>query len=607
LPEALIDSVHLGESTVDTLKVYNTGEVILRARFSSDDSWLSFNSDQQNIAAGDSLILPVTMSSAGLTPGDYAGVIDYSCNDPLNSSGSIPVDMHIFSPDIQLPQTSLSEIVEADQQTAVPFVITNAGPGRLDYSIARLMFNGKSAPVAKAAILPEPLGYHPLDDKGGDAEPFFAPVTKSSGGPDNWGYNWVDSDDPEGPVFDWVDITTVGTQADSLGDDDTTVALPIGFDFPFYENSYNTLNISSNGLITFGGGSKERTNTAIPYNQIPNNMLAVWWDDLDPRTVGDVYYYHDVANERFIVSFVEFRNYGSGGGTGALTFQAILHTNGKLLLQYDHMDPGEDYAGLAGATIGIENAAGDDGLTVVYDAEYMHDDLAVLFTAASWLSVDQGSGIVEPFTSDTINVGFDAAELGDGEYNGQLTINSNDPDTPELAVSVTMTVQGQLMPPAEPTLTSPENGATAVSQPAMLDWDNVSTANMYEVQLDISDQFTTPMMDSSMTASQCELSGLDEGVTYFWRVRAQNVAGWGDWCACRNFTTEITWICGDCDGDTQINILDITALINYLYKDGPAPDPVEAGNVDGEGGISILDVNYMINYIYKEGPPLNCQ
>ncbi len=608
LPEALADSLHLGESAIDTVKVYNMGEVLLRLRFTSPNGWLSFNTDQHNIAAGDSLVLPVTLSTTGLLPGDYSGAINYSCNDPLDPSGSIPVNMHIYSPDIQLPQSSITETVQPDQPASVAFVINNAGPGRLEFDISRLMFNGKSVPVAKTATEPvEPLGYYPADDKGGEAKPFFAPSAKSSGGPDAWGYNWVDSDDPAGPVFEWVDITSIGTQTDSLGDDDTTAAIPIGFDFPFYENFYNTLNISSNGLITFGKGSTVRTNTTLPYTQAPNNLISVWWDDLDPRTVGDFYYYHDAANNRFIVSFIAIRNYASGGGTGSLTFQAILYPNGKILLQYDHMDPGTDASGLAGATIGIENSTGTDGLAVVYDAAYMHDGLAVLFTAASWLSVEPGSGSIDPFGSTTIMVGFDAAEMADGDYNGQLTINSNDPDTPELAVPVLMTVQGSLMPPPAPNLTSPDNGATDVAQPVMLDWDDVSTVTQYEVQVDVTDAFDALVTDTSLGLSQWQITGLDEGVTFFWRVRAQNAAGWSDWCACRSFTTEITWVCGDANGDGLTNLLDITFVISYIYRQGPAPEPVASANVDGSGGISILDVSYMINYIYKDGPPYNCQ
>jgi len=68
----------------------------------------------------------------------------------------------------------------------------------------------------------------------------------------------------------------------------------------------------------------------------------------------------------------------------------------------------------------------------------------------------------------------------------------------------------------------------------------------------------------------------------------------------------ILFVCGDANGEGNINILDITFLINYLYKDGPAPNPEASADVNSDGGINILDVTYLINYIYKDGPLPDC-
>ena len=66
------------------------------------------------------------------------------------------------------------------------------------------------------------------------------------------------------------------------------------------------------------------------------------------------------------------------------------------------------------------------------------------------------------------------------------------------------------------------------------------------------------------------------------------------------------YICGDADGNDAVNLLDITFLINYLYKSGPAPDPIEAADADGSGSVNLLDVTYLINYLYKSGPAPEC-
>lgn len=63
---------------------------------------------------------------------------------------------------------------------------------------------------------------------------------------------------------------------------------------------------------------------------------------------------------------------------------------------------------------------------------------------------------------------------------------------------------------------------------------------------------------------------------------------------------------GDYDESGSLNILDIIYIINYIYKDGPAPIPLISGDMDCSNSINILDVIYLINYLYKDGPPA-CQ
>ena len=63
------------------------------------------------------------------------------------------------------------------------------------------------------------------------------------------------------------------------------------------------------------------------------------------------------------------------------------------------------------------------------------------------------------------------------------------------------------------------------------------------------------------------------------------------------------YVNGDPNGNEAINLLDITFLINYLYKGGPPPIPEAAGDANCNGATNILDVTYLINYLYKGGNP----
>ncbi|MFH2037726.1 MAG: dockerin type I repeat-containing protein [Candidatus Zixiibacteriota bacterium] len=65
-------------------------------------------------------------------------------------------------------------------------------------------------------------------------------------------------------------------------------------------------------------------------------------------------------------------------------------------------------------------------------------------------------------------------------------------------------------------------------------------------------------------------------------------------------------LCGDVQFDGQVNILDITYLITYLYKDGTKPEIIEVSDVNSSGDTNILDITYLINFLYKGGPDPSC-
>ena len=65
--------------------------------------------------------------------------------------------------------------------------------------------------------------------------------------------------------------------------------------------------------------------------------------------------------------------------------------------------------------------------------------------------------------------------------------------------------------------------------------------------------------------------------------------------------------CGDCNGDGIVDIGDVVFLVNYLYKNGSAPDPVQAGDCNCDSTVDLGDVVYLINYLFKQGsPPGGC-
>jgi len=59
---------------------------------------------------------------------------------------------------------------------------------------------------------------------------------------------------------------------------------------------------------------------------------------------------------------------------------------------------------------------------------------------------------------------------------------------------------------------------------------------------------------------------------------------------------------GDANNDGHINMLDITFVINFLYKNGMPPSDLDYADPNGSCHINALDVTYLIAYLYKGGP-----
>jgi hypothetical protein len=63
---------------------------------------------------------------------------------------------------------------------------------------------------------------------------------------------------------------------------------------------------------------------------------------------------------------------------------------------------------------------------------------------------------------------------------------------------------------------------------------------------------------------------------------------------------------GDVNADGNTTIADVVYLINYLFKSGTEPIPLETGDVDGDNISQIQDAVYLVIYLFKGGsPPIN--
>lgn len=190
-----------------------------------------------------------------------------------------------------------------------------------------------------------------------------ASLLAASGGPDPYGYIWKDSDEPDGPVYDWIDITTTGTELTGFGDDNVVGPYVLHGDIPFYWYGEKLLWVGSNGYLAFNPGNIAADFPSIPQAGGTDNYIAGFMTDLTFLGDGNparCYIQDDFT--RTIVSYIDvpFWTVTTPGYTGSNTFQFIIDkTDSTITVQFRSLS---GFSSSNGPFIGIESITGDIGL-----------------------------------------------------------------------------------------------------------------------------------------------------------------------------------------------------------------------------------------------------
>jgi subtilisin family serine protease len=348
------------------------------------------------------------------------------------------------APQVAVDPLSISHILFPQTTYIDTITISNIStvPSTLDFSVA-LENNTFPEGLVEAKFVPQ--SRTPEEAIGGidknNQPEVYGVSLEGQGGPDPFGYSWIDSNEPNGPQYVWEDIVSTGTLATNWvatgsfdpKDEGYAGPFPLGFNFNFYGNPKTQVYVSSNGLLLFNTISTNIfSNVAIPNANVPNEYIAPFWDDLDGRTQGTVHYKQD--GNKFIVQFTNWQRYSA---TGSLTFQVVLYSNGRIMFYYNNMN-----ATLNSATVGIENATGTVGLQVAYNATYVTNGLAVKISAdPEWLAGDITGGTIYNGNSVDLVLTFNSEDYPLGDYSMDVVISSNDPVNSTVTVPVTMNLQ----------------------------------------------------------------------------------------------------------------------------------------------------------------------
>jgi hypothetical protein len=252
------------------------------------------------------------------------------------------------------------------------------------------------------------------------------PAILDHGGPDEFGYYFIDSDDDayNAPEFNWIDISEYGTNLGIIEDEQNVGPLPIGFSFNYYGEDYTEIYVCSNGWASFSSTGTFYNNLSIPRPLEPNNLLAVFWDDLHPQSNGQAYHYTN-ESDTCIISWHNFDRYSPEGSD--YTFQIILTADGNIVYQYLSLN-----GVLDSHTIGIENIAGDIGLEYVYNTPEDESGKAIYFGLEGPVFAEHDVGPIEflgPFHIGQVGnpfvpeVTFINNGISEETFNARLTID----------------------------------------------------------------------------------------------------------------------------------------------------------------------------------------
>ncbi len=171
---------------------------------------------------------------------------------------------------MRAPEASLScpsmdiDVMQGDSHD-VQMTLSNNGDAQLNYNVVVLTDLALSATDdterSYTGQVFESKEGHIMDENGsikvtGESPFNYDDVITSIGGPDGFGYTYIDSDEENGPHYEWKDITGIGSAITFNGgtnpnDDGYSNSISMGMNFEFYGVPVTDIQVSTNGWVSF--------------------------------------------------------------------------------------------------------------------------------------------------------------------------------------------------------------------------------------------------------------------------------------------------------------------------------------------------------------------
>ncbi len=220
--------------------------------------------------------------------------------------------------------------------------------------------------------------------------------TDSQGGPDLFGYRWVDNQGSDTATYAWVELRNdpgavhLLASAFSSTDDGYTAAITIPGGFSFYGTVYPSVRIITNGNLQFTTISGAFSNFCLPVSTHGAALFAFWDDLILSRNSGNNLVHYKSEADRFIVEW-DSVNYFSPNTT-FVSLQVMLYTDGYIKIQY------KDLVAINSATVGIQQSGTGTQLQYVCNVPgNLATSRAIWFYPTPPLALDfECTGIISP-------------------------------------------------------------------------------------------------------------------------------------------------------------------------------------------------------------------
>ena len=183
------------------------------------------------------------------------------------------------------------------------------------------------------------------------------------------------------------------------------------------------------------------------------------------------------------------------------------------------------------------------------------------------------SGLSATFSSNTASTDGEGIELvisnigvlNEGTYNFQITGTSG---AIVKSTDVDFSVFSNIL--EIPVLTSPSMNITGVGLSPVFSWEEISNTSSYDIEIATDQQFSSVLFSENISTNSFSGASLEESTVYYWRVKAKNTCGEGDFSEISSFTTQNCSVCFS-DGNTSYVTSTTRVVFNTIDNSSGKP------------------------------------